>query len=66
MLQATNNAILIKGFCPSNDDQVIPHLQFAEDTLLFCDANEFQLHNVKAILLCFEAVLGLRVSFFKN
>ncbi|XXG53084.1 hypothetical protein AAC387_Pa03g1242 [Persea americana] len=64
MLQAANNANLIKGFCPSNDDRVISHLQIAEDTLLFYDANEFQLRNVKAILLCFQAVSGLRVNFF--
>ena len=65
MLQAANNANLIKGFCPANDDQVISHLQFT-DTLLFCDTNEFQLLNVKAILLCLEAVSGLRVNFFKS
>ena len=34
--------------------------------LLFCNADEDQLHNVKAILLYLEAVLGLRVNFFKS
>lgn len=43
----------------------INHLQFADDTLLFCDADVDQLLNVKAILLCFEAVSGLKVNFFK-
>ena len=44
----------------------INHLQFADDTLLFCDAKVDQLLNVKAILLCFGAVSGLKVNFFKS
>ena len=35
-------------------------------TILFCDATEDQLKNVKSILLCFEVVSGLQVNFFKN
>lgn len=42
------------------------HLQFADDTLLFCYAKVEQVWNMKAILLCFEAVFGLKVSFFKS
>lgn len=35
-------------------------------TLLFYDANEMQLLNIKEIVLCFEAVSGLRINFFKS
>ena len=66
MINATSNARLIKGFSPSSEEQEITYLQFADDTILFCDAEEEQLRNFKAILLCFEAVLGLRVNFFKS
>lgn len=33
-------------------------------SLIFCEASEFQVKNVKATLICFEAVLGLKVNFF--
>lgn len=66
MLHAASNSKLMKGFRPSHGAEEISHLQFADDTLLFCDANETQICNIKAILLCFEAVSGLRVNFFKS
>ena len=66
MLQAVRNASLIKGFFPFNGAQEISHLQFADDTLLYCDDNEIHLRNIKAILLCFEAVSSIRVNLFKS
>lgn len=32
----------------------------------FCDANEEQIWNLKAILICFKAILGLKINFFKS
>lgn len=55
---------LIKGFQPGSQAPVISHLQFADDTLLFCDAQEDQVKNIKAIHLCFEAVSRMKVNFF--
>eukprot|EP00268_Persea_americana_P008172 TRINITY_DN13144_c0_g1_i6.p1 TRINITY_DN13144_c0_g1~~TRINITY_DN13144_c0_g1_i6.p1 ORF type:complete len:313 (+),score=49.71 TRINITY_DN13144_c0_g1_i6:1004-1942(+) len=66
MLHAGVNANLFEGFRPANTILEISHLQFADDTLLFCNADEDQLRNVKAILFYFEAVSGLRVNFFKS
>lgn len=59
MMQLATNARLIKGFCPSSDVHEITHLQFADDTIPFCDAEEDQLCNIKATLLCYEVVSGL-------
>lgn len=42
------------------------HLQFADDTSIFGGADSDNFFNVKVILLCFEAVLGLKVNFFKS
>lgn len=39
----------------SNLTTLMPKLE-QDDTLIFCDVEEDQLKNVKAILLCFEAV----------
>ena len=65
-LHAGVNAKLFEGFQPSYANLEISHLQFADNTLLFCNTTEEKLHNVKDILLCFEVVSDLRVSFFKS
>ena len=49
----------------AGDVNPISHLQFADDTLIFCETNEDQVKNVKAILICYEAVSGLKINFFK-
>ena len=45
---------------------MISHLQFADDTLIFFEANEVQVKNVKAFLLCFEVVSSWKINFFKS
>ena len=39
---------------------------FADDTILSCDANEEQILHVRMLLLCFEAVTGLKVNALKS
>jgi len=41
-------------------------LQYADDTLFFCEANTKNIFNIKAILQCFELSSGLRVNFLKS
>jgi len=41
-------------------------LQYANDTLFFCEANVKSMFNIKAILQCFELSSGLRVNFGKS
>jgi hypothetical protein len=43
----------------------ISHLLFADDTLVFCGANLDQICSIKALLVCFEAISGLRVNMAK-
>eukprot|EP00268_Persea_americana_P046829 TRINITY_DN48445_c0_g1_i2.p1 TRINITY_DN48445_c0_g1~~TRINITY_DN48445_c0_g1_i2.p1 ORF type:complete len:118 (-),score=12.02 TRINITY_DN48445_c0_g1_i2:125-478(-) len=66
MMYAATNARLIKGFSPSSESHEIAHLQFTDDTILLCDAEEEQLRNIKGILLCFEAFSGFRANLFKS
>lgn len=54
MLIASNTGSLIKGFLPAPNAPVISHLQFADDTHFFCDANEN------------EVVSSLKVNFHKS
>ena len=56
---------LIRGFRVTRTAP-ISHLQFVDNTLVFFEANEDQIKNVKAILICFEAVSGLKINFFKS
>ena len=39
---------------------------FADDTLVFCGAVRDQLYHLKGVLLCFEAVSGLRINLGKS
>lgn len=44
----------------------ISHLLFADDTLIFCKPDRNQIQVLKALLLCFEAVSGLKVNLNKS
>lgn len=44
----------------------ILHLLFSNDTLILCESVESQFHNLRCLLLCFEAVLGLIINLFKS
>ena len=45
---------------------MISNLLFADDTLIFCDADLDQIGDLKCTLLCFEAISGLKVNLGKS
>ncbi|XP_016168738.1 uncharacterized protein LOC107611308 [Arachis ipaensis] len=48
-------------------DQVeLSHLQFADDTILFCPPEEETIKNYRRILRCFELMSGLSINFDKS
>ncbi|KAF5476686.1 hypothetical protein F2P56_003400 [Juglans regia] len=51
---------------PNKGIITLSHLLFADDTLLFCEADRDQLRALKALLLCFEAASDLKVNFDKS
>lgn len=49
-----------------NENLSISLLQFADDTMIFCDGNESNLWCIKAILRSFELASGLKIKFSKE
>lgn len=66
MVVETGAVKLVSGFKLATDFPVISHLQFSNETLIFCAADKDQIQNVKAALLCYETVCGFKVNFFKS
>lgn len=56
---------LVSGFTVGNESVSVPHLQFADDTILFCAASQVFVTNLRLVLLCFERISGLRVDMDK-
>lgn len=65
-VMAAGDANLIRGFISAPEALFICHLQLADDTVIFYAAEEDQIKNVKATLLCYEAVSGFNINFFKS
>jgi len=66
MLMQASSMGLFQGLQVGKKRETITHLQFADDTLLFCEANELYLQNIKRILLSFQTFSGLAVNYSKS
>jgi hypothetical protein len=65
MLGTFTSRGLISGFSVDSSEQArvnVSHLLFADDTLIFCEANASQIRHIGALLVCLEAVAGLKVN----
>jgi exonuclease III len=69
MIDAIYSRGLISGFSVgsrNHDNVEVSHLLFADDTLVFCGADASQISYLRALLVCFEAVSGLKVNLTKS
>jgi len=60
---------VVKGFevaREGTDSLEVTHLQYADDTLIFCDAEEEQLKYLRVILVLFEGIFGLHINWRKS
>ena len=48
------------------NEQSVLHLQFADDTIIFCESEVDQLLNVKRVLCYFQVISGFKINFFKS
>ncbi|KAL4373402.1 hypothetical protein AHAS_Ahas05G0078200 [Arachis hypogaea] len=49
-----------------NDNIKLSHLQFADNTIIFCSPEEETICNYKWLLQCFEMMSGLSINFDKS
>lgn len=57
---------LVKGFKIGRNGVLVFHLQIVDDTILFCEARDPFINDVRVILKCFEKITGLRVNLEKT
>lgn len=57
---------MIEGFQVRNDNVMVSHPQYADDTLILCGASQIQIRYLRCILQCFEVVTRLRMNFAKS
>ncbi|XP_026383909.1 uncharacterized protein LOC113279428 [Papaver somniferum] len=66
MIKKSQEEGLISGFQTKEDGIMASHLQFADDTLIFLDADVYQVKNLRLILLLFELLTRLKINFAKS
>ncbi|CAN1266288.1 LINE-1 retrotransposable element ORF2 protein [Linum perenne] len=68
ILLKVQEAGLIKGFFMNERDGSgqVNHILFADDTLIFCDAEVSQVRYLLASLICFECITGLKINIHKS
>lgn len=57
---------IFKGIEVGNQKVMVSHLQFADDTLVFCPAKKKWLLSLRRILDCFYLLSGLEINFSKS
>lgn len=57
---------LIKGALIGQNKLKLSHFQFADDTIIFCEADWVEIITIKRILRCFEVMSGLKINFHKS
>jgi hypothetical protein len=65
-LERAKLVVLIKGLVPDLIEGGLTHLQYADDNVIFLEANDEYVANLKFILYCFEDMSCLKINFHKS
>lgn len=57
---------LINGVKVGSNGVVLSHLQFTNDSLLFCEAKEAEVRDLKRVLRCFKIMSELKINYHKS
>ena len=57
---------LIKGVSFGSAEVKVSHLQFADNTVIFCEYDKREVITIKRILRYFELISGLKINFSKS
>jgi len=66
LMKEAVNKDLFQGFFIGRNNIKVTHLQFAYDTLIVGSGESNNIFTLKAMLLYFELVSGLRTNFYKS
>jgi len=67
MMKSLEAANLFHGYQVGRQNDVpLTHLQFADDTLIIGEKSCSNVRSMRAVLLIFEVVSGLKVNFHKS
>ncbi|CAN4090148.1 unnamed protein product [Withania somnifera] len=69
MIRKANEIEWMKGFSPNENRNIamkISNLLYADDSLVFCEAEVLQIRHLRAILTISEGISGLRVNWHKS
>lgn len=66
ILSKAKDAGLISGLGNFSNSPKVLNLHFADDTILFLEANVAMIENLKFLLLGFESMSGLKINFEKS
>ena len=65
IIKATK-ASLWEGIRISKESPPLTHLQYADDTIMFCHPDIHSLVNIKKTLIIFQLISGLQINFHKS
>ncbi|EOY14430.1 Uncharacterized protein TCM_033819 [Theobroma cacao] len=66
MLWKVEDLGMCKGVVVGDNGMSVTHLQYADDTIIFCEPKIENMLRVKWILRCFQSVSGLRINLSKS
>lgn len=66
MLERARDLDIIRGARIGANGVTVTHLQFADDTIIFCNNDVEEMANIKRILRCFQLMSGLKINFSKS